>query len=95
MTMDPGDERSPPDEVPHESRSGPGCAKCRESSETARTFFDARGIAADIVKIESIQEMTNRGVLRTPTTMIDGSPVVQGRVLREKDLEAWLARHDA
>jgi protein-disulfide isomerase len=72
---------------------GPGCRKCHESADTARRFADARGIAAEVVKRSTIAEMTARGVLYTPTVFVDGEKVVEGRPLRESDLEKWLAAH--
>ncbi|MCC6672008.1 MAG: thioredoxin family protein [Planctomycetes bacterium] len=72
---------------------GPGCAKCNQSKATAEAFLASHQIAGEVVKHTDLATMTARGVLRTPTTMIDGQPVVEGRVLRETDLEKWLAAH--
>lgn len=71
---------------------GPGCPKCRQSAETARAFLAAKGIEGEVVKHADLETMTARGVFRTPATFVDGKKVIEGRVLREKDLEAWLAK---
>lgn len=72
---------------------GPGCAKCAGSVEVARTFLTQNGLVGEVVKHTDLETMTARGVLRTPTTMIDGEMVVEGRMLRAADLERWLANH--
>ncbi|MEN8148542.1 MAG: thioredoxin family protein [Planctomycetota bacterium] len=71
---------------------GPGCAKCNQSADVAREFLAANGIEGEVVKHTKLETMTARGVLRTPTTMVDGEKVVVGRVLREKDLRKWMDR---
>ena len=74
---------------------GPGCPKCNQSAETARAFLAAEGIDGEVVKMTDLATMAARGVLRTPAVFADGEKVVEGRVLREKDLGAWLARKGA
>ena len=69
---------------------GPGCGKCRQSYETARDYVESRGIEAEIVKITDLDAMAARGVLRTPAVMIDGVKIVEGRVLRDRDLDGRL-----
>ncbi|MBD3161125.1 MAG: thioredoxin family protein, partial [Candidatus Latescibacteria bacterium] len=46
----------------------------------------------EVVKLTDLETMVARGVLRTPAVFVDGGKVVEGRVLREKDLEAFLAK---
>lgn len=71
---------------------GPGCAKCHRSAEAARAFLASHAIEGEVVKHDDIDTMVARGILRTPTVIVDGVKVVEGRVLREADLEAHLAR---
>ena len=71
---------------------GPGCAKCNQSADVAREFLSANAIEGEVVKHTELSTMTDRGVFRTPTTMIDGEKVVVGRVLREKDLRKWMEK---
>jgi len=71
---------------------GPGCPKCNQSAETARGFLSAKGIEGEVVKFTNLETMAARGVLRTPAVFVDGEKVVEGRVLREKDLVAFLAK---
>ena len=69
---------------------GPGCAKCNRSADVAREFLEASGIEGEVVKYTKLEAITARGVLRTPTTFVDGEKLVVGRVLREKDLAKWV-----
>lgn len=72
---------------------GPGCAKCNQSQATAEAFLARHGLDGEVVKHSDLATMTERGVLRTPTVVIDGETVVEGRILRDADLEKWLAAH--
>ncbi|MCK6478782.1 MAG: thioredoxin family protein [Planctomycetes bacterium] len=72
---------------------GPGCAKCEESAKVAAKFLADRRIPGEVVKFKDVNSMASRGILRTPTVLIDEERVVEGRVLRESDLDAWLRRH--
>ena len=69
---------------------GPGCPKCNRSADAARAFLAARGLEGEVVKHTDLATMADRGVLRTPAVIVDGEKIVEGRVLREKDLDAWL-----
>jgi small redox-active disulfide protein 2 len=72
---------------------GPGCPKCKQSAETAKAFIATKGLDGEVVKYTDLDTMTERGVLRTPAVIVDGEKIVEGRVLREKDLESWLGKH--
>lgn len=71
---------------------GPGCPKCNKSAETARAFLSARGLEGEVRKHTDLDTIVARGVLRTPAVFADGEKLVEGRVLRERDLDAWVAR---
>ena len=72
---------------------GPGCMKCEESARVAARFLADRRIPGEVVKFKDLASMAARGVLRTPTVIIEDEKLVEGRILREADLDAWLARH--
>jgi len=73
---------------------GPGCPKCHESAETARGFLADKGLEGDVRVWTELDVMIVRGVVRTPTIFIDERKIVEGRVLRVKDLEHWVAGQD-
>jgi len=72
---------------------GPGCPKCENSAKVAEAFLEARGIEGAVEKVKDITKFAARGVMITPAIFIDGEKLLAGRVLREKDLTAWLERH--
>jgi small redox-active disulfide protein 2 len=74
---------------------GPGCMKCTQSAETAKAFLAARGLEGEVVKFTNLDTMVARGILRTPAVFVDGEKIVEGRMLREKDLEEWLVKRGA
>jgi len=72
---------------------GPGCAKCNTSAKVAEQWMADHALSGDVVKVTTLDEMTRRGVFRTPAVFIDGARVLEGRQLREKDLDKWWADH--
>ena len=71
---------------------GPGCSKCKESAKVASAFLSAKEIEGEVVKVTDLDAIVERGVLRTPAVFIDGEKVIGGRVLREKDLVAFMEK---
>ena len=72
---------------------GPGCAKCENSAKAAEAFLASRGIAGTVTKVTDMAKLTARGVMITPAVFVDGEKLLSGRVLREKDLAAWLEKN--
>lgn len=72
---------------------GPGCAKCETSAKVAEEFIEKRGIDGAVSKVKDMAAIAARGVMITPAVFVDGEKLLAGRVLREKDLDAWLAKH--
>ena len=73
---------------------GPGCAKCNTSAKVAEEWLAAHALSGDVVKVTTIDEMTRRGVFRTPAVFIDGAKVIEGRQLRGKDLDRWWSENE-
>ena len=48
------------------------------------------GIQADIVKVEDLQEIVNRGIMMTPAVFIDGEAKIVGRVPTADELKKLL-----
>ena len=59
---------------------GRGCAKCKSVEKLVRNIVEELGIQADIVKVEDLQEIVNRGIMMTPAVFIDGEAKIVGRV---------------
>ena len=69
---------------------GSGCAKCKSVEKLVRNIVEELGIQADIVKIEDLQEIVNRGVMMTPAVFIDGEAKIVGRVPTAEELKKLL-----
>lgn len=59
---------------------GTGCAKCKRMYDNAVEAVKKAEMIADVVKVDSLDEIVNRGVLMTPSLFVDGEEVVAGRV---------------
>jgi len=69
---------------------GSGCAKCKSVEKLVRNVVEELGIQADIVKIEDLQEIVNRGIMMTPAVFIDGESKIVGRVPTADELKKLL-----
>jgi len=62
---------------PDEERREGGCRAC---------------IQAEIVKVDSIQEIMNRGVMMTPALYIDGESKMMGKTATVEELKRMLKK---
>jgi small redox-active disulfide protein 2 len=69
---------------------GSGCAKCKSVEKLVRNIVEELGIQADIIKIEDLQEIVNRGIMMTPAVFIDGEAKIVGRVPTADELKKLL-----
>ena len=59
--------------------------ECGESSP-------GTGIKAEIVKVDSIQEIMNRGVMMTPALYVDGESKMMGRTATVEEIKKMLKK---
>ena len=69
---------------------GTGCAKCRRLEKFVKKAVKELGIQAEVVKVEDMQEIVNRGIMMTPALFIDGEAKVVGRVPNVKEIKKLL-----
>ena len=69
---------------------GTGCMKCRRLFKNVEIAVKELGITAEIVKVDDISEIINRGVMLTPALAVDGEMKVSGRVADVKELREIL-----
>jgi small redox-active disulfide protein 2 len=69
---------------------GSGCAKCKSVEKLVRNIVEELGIQADIIKIEDLQEIVNRGIIMTPAVFIDGEAKIVGRIPTADELKKLL-----
>ena len=69
---------------------GTGCAKCNTTEKIIKKVVEELGINADIVKVEDLQEIINRGIMMTPAVYIDGEAKIVGRVPTTDEIKKLL-----
>ena len=71
---------------------GTGCAKCKSLLKNVEKAVAESGIAAEVVKVDSIQEIMDRGVMMTPALYIDGKSVMVGRTGTVEEIKRLLKK---
>jgi small redox-active disulfide protein 2 len=59
---------------------GTGCAKCKRLFANAEQAVKDLKITAEVIKVEDLDEIVERGVMLTPALFINGELVTEGRV---------------
>jgi small redox-active disulfide protein 2 len=68
-----------------------GCAKCKRLERNLEQALRELGLDNEIVRLEDIEEIKRRGVMRAPVLFIDGEVKSVGIVPGVEDLKAMLA----
>ena len=71
---------------------GIGCPKCKATEKNVRKAVDELGIQAEIVKIDDLQEIVNRGVMMIPAVFIDGQAKIVGHVPSPNEIKKLLQK---
>ena len=69
---------------------GTGCSKCKAAVKIVRKVVEESGKNIEIVKVEDLQEIINRGVMMTPAIIVDGKIKITGHVPSEKEIKQFL-----
>jgi small redox-active disulfide protein 2 len=69
---------------------GTGCAKCKKTEKLVKKVTSDLGLDVEIVKIEDLQEIIDRGVMMTPAVIIDGDVKIKGHVPSTGELKKML-----
>ncbi|MFW6121580.1 MAG: thioredoxin family protein [Petrotogales bacterium] len=59
---------------------GTGCPKCKATEKIVKQVVEELGKDVEVVKIEDLQEIVNRGVMMTPAVVVDGEVKIVGHV---------------
>ena len=59
---------------------GTGCAKCKRLFANAEQAVKDLKFAAEVVKVDDLDEIVERGVMLTPALFINGELAAEGRV---------------
>ncbi len=69
---------------------GGGCSKCKATEKIIRQVVEELGKEVEIVKVEDLQEIVNRGVMVTPAVVVNGEVKITGRVASAKEIKKIL-----
>jgi len=69
---------------------GTGCPKCKKLYAEAEQAIATSGLAAELEKVEKIDDILAYGVMMTPALVIDDKVVFSGRVASAKDIVALM-----
>ncbi|MFO7990938.1 MAG: thioredoxin family protein [Thermoplasmata archaeon] len=69
---------------------GTGCSKCKRLVKNVEKAVEELGIDAEIVKVESLEEISARGVMATPGLVIDGETIATGKILNSEQIKGLL-----
>lgn len=59
---------------------GTGCTKCRRLLANVQEAVKDLGMEAEVIKVDSIDQIVERGVMSTPALFTDGKIRLAGRV---------------
>lgn len=69
---------------------GAGCDKCNQLFDNTKEALKNLGMDIPIEHVTDFMEIAAYGVMSTPTLMVDGHIMCQGRVLKAKDIQVKL-----
>lgn len=70
---------------------GPGCPRCNQLAENAKTAAEDLGIDYQLDKVQDINAITAHGVLLTPGLIVDGDLKCQGKVPSADQIKQMLS----
>jgi small redox-active disulfide protein 2 len=71
---------------------GTGCPKCKTTEKIVRKAVEELGIKAEIVKVDDLQEIINRGIMMTPAVLVDGEAKIVGRIPSPEEIKKLLKK---
>jgi small redox-active disulfide protein 2 len=74
---------------------GTGCPKCKTTEKIVRKAVEELGIKAEIVKVDDLQEIINRGVMMTPAVFVDGEAKIVGRIPSPEEIKKLLQKRES
>jgi len=69
---------------------GTGCTKCKLLYEAVQAAVKAKGIQAEIIKVEDMPSIMKYGVMSTPALVIDGKVAFSGKSPSSAEIQKYL-----
>ena len=71
---------------------GTDCAKCKTLAKNVDKAIQELGIQVEVVKVDSIQKIMDRGVMMIPALYIDGKEVAIGKAPSIEEIKKLLKK---
>ncbi len=71
--------------------AGPGCVRCKETEKNVLAALKEMGIKAEVSKVTDIREMSQKGVMITPSVIVDGVVKVSGKIPTVQEIKNILS----
>jgi small redox-active disulfide protein 2 len=69
---------------------GTGCSKCRQTEKVVQRAIEEAGVNVDVIKIEDLQDIIDRGVMMTPAVVVDGDVKIMGHIPSVEEVKKLL-----
>lgn len=71
---------------------GPGCPKCHATKENVQKVVKELGLEQEVEvrEVKDILAIINKGVLLTPSVIIDGTKVAEGSIPSLEEVKKWI-----
>ncbi len=69
---------------------GTGCSKCKKLHQVVEKVVAEAGVAAEVSKVESLEDIMKYGVAFTPALVIDGTVKFAGGIPKAAQIQAWI-----
>jgi small redox-active disulfide protein 2 len=69
---------------------GTGCMKCKKLYAEAEKAIAASGVAAELEKVEKLDDIMKYAVMMTPALVIDEQVKSAGRIPRSDEIAGWI-----
>lgn len=69
---------------------GTGCPKCKATEKIVRQVVNELGKDVEVVKVEDLQQIVDRGVMMTPAVAVDGEVKIVGHVPSAEEIKKLL-----
>lgn len=68
---------------------GTGCPNCKKAEKNINSVIEELDLDAKLVKVQDMNEITERGVALTPAVAVDEKMKVSGKVPSEEEIKSW------
>ncbi len=71
---------------------GPGCPKCHATLKNVQKVVKELGLEQEVEvrEVKDILAIINKGVLLTPSVIIDGTKVAEGSIPSPEEVKKWI-----